>query len=212
MISGLVISARPIAVACCSPPDSVPARLRRRALRLGKASITASSVHAPGAAGGAGEQQVLLDRQAGEQPATFRHQRDAHSSARVGAARRHVDAVEHDAPAGERVLAGDGAQQRRLAGAVGADQGDRLALADGEADAAHGGQQAVARLETLDRQQRHPGASAEIGFDHRRVGHHLVGRAVGDDAAGVHADQALGDAQQDMDDVLDPDDRRRRAA
>ena len=40
-------SARPIAVACCSPPDNVPARLRRRSLRLGKASMTASSVHAP---------------------------------------------------------------------------------------------------------------------------------------------------------------------
>ena len=31
--------------------------------------------------------------------------------------------------------------------------------------------------------------------------------AVGDDASGIHADQPLGDPQQDVDDVLDPDDR-----
>ncbi len=32
-------------------------------------------------------------------------------------------------------------------------------------------------------------------------------RAVGDDPSGVHANQALGDPQQDVHDVLDPDDR-----
>ena len=42
-------------------PTACRRALRRRALRLGKASITASIVHAPGAAGGAREQQILLD-------------------------------------------------------------------------------------------------------------------------------------------------------
>ncbi len=36
--------------------------------------------------------------------------------------------------------------------------------------------------------------------------HHHFGLAVGDDAAGVHADQAVDDLQKHMDDMLDPDD------
>ena len=35
----------------------------------------------------------------------------------------------------------------------------------------------------------------------------LSSRPVGDDASRVHADQPLGDLQQDVHDVLDPDDR-----
>ena len=52
-------------------------------------------------------------------------------------------------------------------------------------------------------------APAEIGLDHGRVGHDGRGVAVRDDAAGIHADQPLGDLQQHVDDVLDPDDRDR---
>ena len=51
--------------------------------------------------------------------------------------------------------AGDGAQKRRLAGAVRADERDRLAFLDAEADAAHGLQLAVAGFETFDGKKRH---------------------------------------------------------
>ena len=40
-----------------------------------------------------------------------------------------IGAVEHHGAGRRRMRAGDGAQQRRLAGAVGADQRQRLALA-----------------------------------------------------------------------------------
>ena len=41
---GRAISARPIAVICCSPPESVPASCRRRSARSGKSANTRSSV------------------------------------------------------------------------------------------------------------------------------------------------------------------------
>ncbi len=47
MRRGLHISARPIAVACCSPPDSVAARWVRRACSIGKIWRTRSTVQAP---------------------------------------------------------------------------------------------------------------------------------------------------------------------
>ena len=59
--SGLVISARPIAVACCSPPERLPALAWRRGLRFGKSSSTRSTLQSPAPAGGPAEQQVLLD-------------------------------------------------------------------------------------------------------------------------------------------------------
>ena len=45
-----------------------------------------------------------------------------------------------------------------------------------------------------------------------RVGQHRLRLAVGDDLARIHADQPLGHLQQHVHDVLDPDDRRCRAA
>ena len=67
------------------------------------------------------------------------------SAARACAASRaDVLALEGDAARRDRMRAGDGAQKRGLAGAVGADQRDRLALLDAEADAAHGLELAVA--------------------------------------------------------------------
>ena len=51
--------------------------------------------------------------------------------------------------------AGDRPEKRGLAGAVRADERDRLAGLDGKRDAAHRLELAVARLEPLDREQRH---------------------------------------------------------
>ena len=48
-------------------------------------------------------------------------------------------------------------QQRRLAGAVGADQRQRLAALDAEADVAHRLQQAVPDVEPLDGEHAHFG-------------------------------------------------------
>ncbi len=51
--------------------------------------------------------------------------------------------------------AGDGAQQRRLAGAVRADERDDLAFVDRERDLAHRLEQAVSHVEPLDGEQTH---------------------------------------------------------
>ena len=140
-------------------------------LEIGKRLHHRVDVHAPGAPRRAREQQILLDRQAREQPAALRHQRDAQRRARVRGSAADVVALEQDAPPARRMRAGDRAQQRRLAGAVGADQRDVSPWLDRQADAAHGLQQAVARFEPFDDEQRHHRASAEIGLDHRGIGH-----------------------------------------
>src|SRR5262249_59298500 len=66
-----------------------------------------------------------------------------------------VGAVEEDPPAGGPVRAGDRPEQGRLAGAVRADQGQRLALLDVQRDLAHRLQQPVPGVDRLDPQQRH---------------------------------------------------------
>ena len=68
-----------------------------------------------------------------------------------------VGVAEQDAAAGRQMRAGDRPQQRRLAGAVGADQRQRLAALDAEADVAHRLQQAVPDVEPLDREHAHFG-------------------------------------------------------
>ena len=61
-----------------------------------------------------------------------------------------VDAVEQDPPGRRAEQPGDRAEQRRLAGAVGSDEGDELARADVERDAVERDDGAVARRQPLD--------------------------------------------------------------
>ena len=142
---GLAISARPMASICCSPPDSSAAALRAALLehreqvvdpvlgpRLRRLVLAA---HAAGA-------QVLLHREPAEDPPALGdlHQAHADDLRRVAAA--EVGAVEADRarldPAAVQPQgAGDGAQQRRLAGPVAAEDGDDLAVGDLHGHAAH---------------------------------------------------------------------------
>jgi hypothetical protein len=74
------------------------------------------------------------------------------------AVRRHagdVAVVEPDAPAVGAELAADHGEQRRLAGAVGADHGEALAALQREADRAHGVDAAEGLDEAVRRQERH---------------------------------------------------------
>ena len=136
---GRLISARPIASICCSPPDSVPPRCAMRSLSRGN---SAQHAFQPGraiglaAVGGVGAHlQVFHHGHAREDPPALGRLRDAQPRDLV---RRHVGdvaAVEQDlARAGARP-AEDRHHQRRLAGAVGADQRDDLAGVDVEIDA-----------------------------------------------------------------------------
>ena len=68
---------------------------------------------------------------------------------------RDVGAVEDDRAGRGDVRAGDRPQERRLAGAVGADQRDDLGLIDGERHFAHRLQQAVAHVEPFDPDEAH---------------------------------------------------------
>src|ERR1019366_6953233 len=52
----------------------------------------------------------------------------------------------------------------------------------------------------------------DIGVDHGGIGDHGLRLAVGNDAPGIHAYEALDHANKDMHDVLDPDDRQSAAA
>ena len=155
---GRLIRARPIASICCSPPDSVPPRWVMRSFSRGNSAKTRSS--AAGAFGLAAvgrvgaHLQVFRHAHARENPAAFRRLRDAQPGDLV---RRHagdVLAVELDmAGAGAR-LAEDRHHQRRLAGAVGADQGDDLAGVDLEIDALQRLDLAVGGAQAADREQR----------------------------------------------------------
>ena len=98
----------------------------------------------------AAEQQVLLDRQAREQPAAFRHHGDAEPDdlvRRQVADRRAVEAAPSPGAVGSS--AGDRAQEGGLAGAVGADDGDGLALLDADVDAEQRLEVAVERRQAL---------------------------------------------------------------
>ena len=96
---GLVISARPIAVACCSPPERLAARLPAQRLRAsGTPRAPRRRVHGPAAARRRATQQVLLDGQARRTAAALRgraRSRARHAGVRRSA--RDVGAVEDDA-------------------------------------------------------------------------------------------------------------------
>src|SRR5206468_7683137 len=76
------------------------------------------------------EQQVLLDREAREQSAALGHHRDALADDLMRRERADRAPAELDHVGGAAKRAGDSAQKGGLAGAVGADDGDRLALLD----------------------------------------------------------------------------------
>ena len=106
-------------------------------------------------AGGARELEILFDRQPGEQSPAFGNKRHAQRGARVRGRRADILALEDDAARRDSVRAGDRAQKRGLAGAVRADERNRLPFLDGQADAAHSLELAVAGFETFDGKKRH---------------------------------------------------------
>ena len=67
---------------------------------------------------------------------------------------RDVAAAEPDRAGARDERAGDGAQRRRLAGAVGADQGDDLALRDLEGEVAAHHRLAIGELQPFRGEQR----------------------------------------------------------
>ena len=134
---GRPISARAIASICCSPPDKRAAALRRAFLEPREHGEDLLEV--------VFEMGEIVDRGAHLQVLEHRHARkDAAAFGRLGdrqardLVRRHAGDVlagEDDRAAARARLAEDRHHHRRLAGAVGADQGDDLAFVDVDVDA-----------------------------------------------------------------------------
>ena len=101
---------------------------------------------------GAGEAQRLLDLEVGEDPAALRDVDDPAARDLVRGAGERL-AVETDLAGHQRQQPGQGAQRRRLAGSVGPEQGDDLALAYLEIDVEHDREAAVAGAETVGLEQ-----------------------------------------------------------
>ena len=83
----------------------------------------------------AADEQVLLDRERRKKPAPFGNQRDAARDHRMRGRIPDRLALEQDGVAAGSHGAGDAFEQRRFAGAVGADDGNHLAGHNVEGDA-----------------------------------------------------------------------------
>ena len=97
--------------------------------------------------------QVLGHRQRGEHALAARHERQAESGDLLGGQPGDVAPVERDATLAGGQQAGDRLQQGRLAGAVGAEQGEQLVALDVDVDAEQHLQRPVRRLDALAGQQ-----------------------------------------------------------
>ena len=93
--------------------------------------------------------------------------RDAEARGLVLGQPRDLSAVEPDAAGARRRLAGDQAEERGLAGAVGADDRPQLAALDADVDAGHRDQAAVRAGEPLGAQQNGVGHGARVHWRRR---------------------------------------------
>ena len=153
---GRLISARPMASICCSPPDMVPASWSLRSCRRGKMvntlSMSASDVGLVVADVGA-HLQVFGDGHAGEHAAAFGHHGQALLDQVPGTLAPDALAQVFDVAIVDRQDAGDGLHGGGLAGAVGADQRDQFAFAHFEIHALDGLDAAVGHLQAVDFQR-----------------------------------------------------------
>src|SRR6185312_13424800 len=129
-------------------------------------------------------------------------------------------------PAGEAVAAeadlarigneaGDRVEERGLARAVQADDGDELAFLDVDAHLLERLRLAVEHADVLDFEQRRAGnagrrlvlhrfdLAAEIDTANGLVAHHLVGAALGDALANIHGEHAIDQRRHALDVVID---------
>ena len=123
--------------------------------------------------GGAGARQhgahleILVTRQGRKHLPAFGDLADAEIADAVARPAGDVGAAKHDAAARRRLHAGDGADQRGLAGAIGADDGDDLALRDLERHAVERLRVAIEQVEVFDARASQR-LRAEIGLHHGR--------------------------------------------
>ena len=100
------------------------------------------------------ELEVLAHGEERKDVPALRHERDAEVGPRPRRKPREVAAAETDRTAARNERAGDGAQGRRLSGAVGADQCDDLALGDLEREVAAHHRFAIGELQPFRGEER----------------------------------------------------------
>src|ERR1700722_6772298 len=103
----------------------------------------------------AAKQEVFFHRKARKQPAPLRRHGNPKPHDIVRGVVTDRAAFEHDHVRRGPKRTGDSAQKRRLAGAVGADDGDRFAFVDGDVDVEQRLEVAVEGRQILSLQERH---------------------------------------------------------
>src|SRR5207253_9037789 len=98
---------------------------------------------------------VVEDAHAPEQGDVLERARDPQLGPLMRFQTRDVAAAEHDPSAGRRVDAADAIENARLAGAVGADDGEELAGVDLEAHPGQGGHAAKAQAQVFQSEKCH---------------------------------------------------------
>ena len=144
--------------------------------------------------------QVVLHAQVGEDPLAAGYLGHAEAGDLVGGQVGDVAPVEDDGAVVGLDHPADGPQQRRLAGAVGADEGDDLPLADLDGHVGQDDDAVVADAELAHGQERQP---AGVPVDqHLGPGAHggpHVLHVAGDEAAGAGHDEPADDEDGDQD-------------
>ena len=102
------------------------------------------------------EVEVVADREAREDPASLRHDRDARAADDVGRLPGHVRPADPHRPVADREHAGDRLHQRRLARAVRAHDAHDFALGDVEVDRGQGQCLAVEDVDPANLKHRRP--------------------------------------------------------
>ena len=139
------------------PVESSRAKWLRFSSRSTKASASSAASRACFMSRGAGQRadhDVLGHGEIGEGLELLEGARDAAAGDAVGPQAGDLAAVEEDAAGVGRLEAGDQVEQRRLAGAVGADDAEDLALVDIEGDVGVGGEAAEALGHAFDVEQQ----------------------------------------------------------
>ena len=152
---GPLISARAIATICCSPPDSDPANCLRRSRRRGNRSNISSIRRSTSARADSqpAEPQIVVHRHGVPQTPRLRHPRNAEPMDAMRRQRAQIMPIKTDRPGTGLVQPEDSTNDRRLAGAIRAENDTQLARIDVERHPPHRRHGTIGNLEITDLEQ-----------------------------------------------------------
>ncbi len=207
---GLAMKLIASASICCWPPDRSACGVVETLAEDGEHlhHLGGGRRHAVGVAvtGPAGQLQVLADGQRAEDALTTGHLGDPERGDLVRWCMRDLTTVEHDRPAIGLDDAADRLQERRLAGAVRAEQRHDLALDEFHVDAVQHAPAGVPGLDTAEQEQRALALAAlveQFGAGGGRAPH--LGDVALDHLGDAAQDDAADDEHREHDEHPDPD-------